>query len=187
MSLLTVLSGPSAVGKGTVVAEVRRRRPAVWVSVSATTRAPRPGETDGVEYLFVDRARFQSMVRNRQLLEYADYAGNLYGTPRGAVEKHLADGTPVLLEIDLQGARQVRAAMPDAQFVFLAPPSERELERRLVGRATEPPDVRARRMAVARAEIAAQDEFDAVIVNRDVQQAADELLALVADPVCRRA
>src|SRR5882757_449792 len=140
-SRLTVLSGPSGVGKGTVVAAVRARHPHVWVSVSCTTRRPRPGEVDGVQYRFVDRPTFEAMVQRGELLEHAEFAGNLYGTPRAPVREHLAAGTPTLLEIELQGARQVRQSVPDAQFVFLTPPSWDELERRLTGRGTESRDV----------------------------------------------
>jgi guanylate kinase len=181
---LTVLSGPSGVGKGTLVARVRELYPHIWVSVSCTTRAPRPGETDGVEYYFVSRAEFAGMVAAGELLEYAEFAGNLYGTPRAAVEQRLADGVPALLEIDLQGARQVRAAMPDAHLVFLLPPSWEELVRRLTDRGTETPEVVAARLAAARTELAAESEFDAVIVNDDIGRAAAELVALIED-VCR--
>lgn len=178
-SRLTVLSGPSGVGKGTVVAAVRRSFPHVWVSVSATTRQPRPGERDGVEYRFVDRAQFAAMVEQGELLEWAEFAGNLYGTPRRPVLDHLAAGTPALLEIELQGARQVRAAMPEANLVFLTPPSWAELERRLAGRGTEGPDVMAARLERARVELAAEDEFDAVVVNDDVEHAAAQLVGLI--------
>jgi len=180
---LTVLSGPSGVGKGTVVARVRQLFPHVWVSVSATTRARRPGETDGVEYFFVDRAEFLRMADTGELLEYAEYAGNLYGTPRAAVEAQLAAGRPALLEIELQGARQVRASFPDAYLVFLAPPSEAELRRRLAGRGTEQDADVALRLERARVELAAEAEFDAVVVNDDVSRAAAELVALIED-VC---
>jgi len=185
---LTVLSGPSGVGKGTVIAAVRRRRVPVWVSVSATTRLPRPGETDGVEYRFVDRTEFCRMVDAHEMLEHAEYAGNLYGTPRGPVLEKLNDGIPVLLELDVQGARQVRASMPDAQLIFLAPPSMDELVRRLTGRHTEDGRVRAERLALAEEEMAAAGEFDAEVINNDVEQAADELLALMSNnPICRGA
>jgi guanylate kinase len=176
---LTVLSGPSGVGKGTVVARVRELYPHVWVSVSCTTRAPRPGERDGVEYRFVSREQFAEMAARGDLLEYAEFAGNLYGTPRAAVETRLAAGDPTLLEIDLQGARQIRAALPDAQLVFLAPPDWDELERRLSGRGTEIGASVTERLDQARIEIAAADEFDALIVNDDVDRAAGALVALI--------
>jgi guanylate kinase len=178
-SRLTVLSGPSGVGKGTVVAAVRRSYPHVWVSVSATTRAPRPGERDGREYRFVTREQFQQLIDAGELLEWAQFAGNLYGTPRQPVLDHLAAGTPALLEIELQGARQVRAAMPEAHLVFLTPPTWQELERRLAGRGTEAPDVIAARLERARVELAAEGEFDAVVVNDDVERAAAQLVGLI--------
>lgn len=176
---LTVLAGPSGVGKGSVVAVVRRRHPDVWLSVSVTTRAPRPGETDGVEYHFVDQAEFDRMVADGELLEHDSHLGASYGTPRAPVEARLAAGEPALLEIDLQGARQVRAAVPDAQLVFLAPPSFDELARRLVGRGTEDPAKVRQRLDRARIEMAAEDEFDVVVVNDDLERAADALVALM--------
>lgn len=177
---LTVLAGPTAVGKGTVSADIRARHPEIWLSVSATTRAPRPGEIDGVHYFFVDEARFDEMVENGELLEWAVVHGaHRYGTPRAAVEERLAAGRPVLLEIDLQGARQVKTSMPGAHFVFLAPPSWDELVRRLVGRGTEGESERERRLETARVELAAESEFDLVIVNDDVTRAADELAAVM--------
>jgi guanylate kinase len=179
MPRLTVLSGPSGVGKGTVVATVRQLYPHVWVSVSCTTRHPRPGERDGVEYRFVDRPKFAELAEAGELLEWAEFAGNLYGTPRAPVEAHLAAGDPAVLEIELSGARQVRAAMPDALLVFLAPPSWAELERRLGGRGTEDPARVAARLERARIELAAEAEFDRVIVNDDVGRAAAELVELM--------
>jgi guanylate kinase len=176
---LTVMSGPSGVGKGTVVDAVRRLFPHVWISVSATTRAPRPGELDGVQYHFVDRATFARMVETGELLEHAEFVGNLYGTPREPVEKRLVAGTPALLEIELQGARQVREVIPEAQFVFLAPPSWAELERRLVGRGQHRTEEIRARLARARLELAAEGEFDKVIVNDDVERAAAELVELI--------
>lgn len=176
---LTVLSGPSGVGKGTVVGQVRRLFPHVWVSVSCTTRTPRPGESDGVQYHFVNDAQFDELIADNQLLEHATFAGNRYGTPRKPVEQHLAAGRPTVLEIELQGARQIRATMPEAQFVLLAPPSMSELRERLLGRRTEgPPDLEAR-LARAEIELAAADEFDQVIVNDDVERAAAELVRLI--------
>ena len=174
-----MLSGPSGVGKSTVVQHVRAVRPDVWLSVSATTRRPRPGETHGVEYFFVDHAEFADLVARGELLEYAEFAGNFYGTPRAPVVERLEQGTPVLLEIELQGARQVRASMPEALLVFLLPPSWDELVRRLVGRGTEPADVIARRLETARVELAAESEFDATVVNASVEQAAEALVGLM--------
>lgn len=177
---LVVLAGPTAVGKGTVAAAVRERHPDVWISVSATTRPPRPGEVDGVHYWFVSEAEFDRLVAEDQMLEWAVVHGrHRYGTPRGPVEEALAAGRPSLLEIDLQGARQVRASMPGALFVFLKPPSWDELVRRLVGRGTESDEERTRRLETAVAELAAEPEFDVSIVNHEVHAAADELVALM--------
>lgn len=173
---LLVLTGPSGVGKGTVVAELRRLRPDVWVSVSATTRAPRPGEVDGVAYHFWSQDRFDATVAEGGFLEWAEFAGNRYGTPRAAVAERLAAGQSVLLEIELQGARQVRVAMPAALTVFLTPPSWAALEARLRGRGTEDEAAIARRLERARHELDAAGEFDAVVVNDDVVRAARELV-----------
>jgi guanylate kinase len=183
---LTVLSGPSGVGKGSVVAAVRRSHPEVWLSVSVTTRSPRPGEVEGEHYHFVKDAEFDRMISAGEFLEYATYAGNRYGTPRQPVLDRLLAGTPALLEIELQGARQIRAGMPEARLVFLSPPSWEELVRRLVGRSTEAADVVARRLEQARLELAAEHEFDAVVVNDEIQRAADRLVALMVDPPATR-
>ncbi|MFE7426928.1 MULTISPECIES: guanylate kinase [unclassified Streptomyces] len=178
---LTVLSGPSGVGKSTVVAHMRKAHPEAWLSVSATTRKPRPGEQDGVHYFFVDNDEFDKLIANGELLEWAEFAGNRYGTPRRAVLERLDAGEPVLLEIDLQGARLVRQSMPDARLVFLAPPSWEELVRRLTGRGTESAEVIERRLAAAKVELAAESEFDTTLVNTSVQDVARELLALMLE------
>ncbi|MCW2875814.1 guanylate kinase [Actinacidiphila oryziradicis] len=176
---LTVLSGPSGVGKSTVVAHMRKVHPEVWLSVSATTRKPRPGEKPGVQYYFVDDDEFDKLVANGELLEWAEFAGNRYGTPRGAVLEKLAAGESVLLEIDLQGARLVRESMPEAQLIFVAPPSWEELVRRLTGRGTESPEVIKERLAAARVELAAESEFDVTLVNTSVEDVARELLTFM--------
>lgn len=175
-----VLAGPTAVGKGTVAARVRDKHPDVWLSVSVTTRRPRPGEVDGVHYHFVDDARFDEMIAAGDLLEWAVVHGAArYGTPRQPVADALASGRLALLEIDLQGAQQIRASMPDALFVFLAPPTWEELVRRQLGRGTEDAAERERRLETARRELAAESEFDVTIVNREVEEAGEELVALM--------
>jgi guanylate kinase len=179
-SRLVVLAGPTAVGKGTVAACVRQDHPDIWISVSVTTRRPRPGEVDGVHYHFVDDDEFDRLVASDGLLEWAVVHGMArYGTPRAPVDEHLAAGQAALLEIDLQGARQVRERMPGALMVFLAPPSQAELERRLVGRGTETAEERARRLETAREEMAAEGEFDVTIVNTDVTSACKALVDLI--------
>lgn len=178
---LVVLSGPSGVGKGTVVAEVRRRCPDLWVSVSATTRRPRPGEVDGVSYHFWDEPTFASTIAAGGFLEWAEFAGNRYGTPRAPVQEHLESGQSVLLEIELRGARQVRAAAPEALMVFLTPPDLATLEQRLMGRGTEDAAAITRRLQRASSELAAASEFDVVIVNDDVLRAAGQLVDLLDD------
>lgn len=179
---MTVLAGPTAVGKGTVSADIRARFPEVWLSVSATTRPPRPSEIDGVHYYFVSDAEFDRMIEDNELLESALVHGRYrYGTPRGPVLKALAECKLALLEIDLQGARQVKQTMPQAHFVFLAPPSWDELVRRLIGRGTESAEEQERRLRTAKVELAAESEFDVTIINSDVHVAADELVAVMRE------
>ena len=177
---LTVLAGPTAVGKGTVSTYIRDNYPNVWLSVSATTRPPRPGEQDGVHYFFKSPEEFDALIEAGELLEWAVVHGqNRYGTLRSTVEAAIADGRSVLLEIDLQGARQVKQAVPDAKFVFLAPPSWEEMVRRLVGRGTETADEQQQRLETAKLELAAEPEFDHTVINDDVRRAADELVSLM--------
>jgi guanylate kinase len=177
---LTVLSGPSGVGKSTVVRSLRRAWPQIWLSVSVTTRKPRPGEVDGREYHFVGEHDFDGMVAAGELLEWAQFAGNKYGTPRAPLKDKLRAGLPSLLEIDVAGARQVRQAVPGALLVFLAPPSWAELVRRLTGRETEPPEVIRARLEAARAELEAGSEFDITLVNTSVEDVCSRLVALMA-------
>ncbi|GAB2516790.1 guanylate kinase [Nocardia heshunensis] len=177
---LVVLVGPSAVGKSTVVRCVRERLPELVFSVSATTRAPRPGEVDGQDYRFVTREKFDVMIDDGELLEWADIHGGLQrsGTPAAPVREALATGHHVLIEVDLEGARSIRKAMPEAKLVFLAPPSWDELVSRLTSRGTESPEVIERRLQTARTELAACDEFDIVIVNDHVTTACEQLVSL---------
>lgn len=176
-----VLTGPTAVGKGTVIAELKKVMPDLWFSISATTRDPRPGEVDGVNYYFVTHERFDELVQNNEMLEWALVHGlNKYGTPRGPVEKAMADGFTVLLEVDLAGARQIRESMPEATQIFLAPPSWEELEARLKGRGTESAAEQQRRLETAKVELAAESEFDEVVVNETVAQATEDLLKIMA-------
>ncbi|GAB3631542.1 hypothetical protein GCM10027421_08950 [Microbacterium shaanxiense] len=178
-SRLLVLAGPTAVGKGTVAAHIRENHPEIHLSISATTRPPRPGEIDGVHYFFVDDAEFDRLIAEDALLEHAIvHNRSRYGTPRAPIDKALAEGKTVLLEIDLQGARQVRTAEPSATLIFLLPPSWDELVHRLVGRGTEDEEERARRLRTAKVELAAQSEFDYRIVNEDVATAAREVVEL---------
>jgi guanylate kinase len=178
---VVVLSGPSAVGKSTVVRCLRDRVPDLHFSVSVTTRAPRPGEVDGVDYSFVTREQFQELIDADALLEWAEIHGGLHrsGTPARPVRAAVAAGRPVLIEVDVAGARAVKAAMPEAVSVFLAPPSWAELEARLVGRGTETPEVMARRLDTARAALAAKGDFDQVVVNSDLESACSELVSLL--------
>ncbi len=177
---VAVVSGPTAVGKGTVVAALHRRHPEIVISRSATTRPPRPGERDGVEYDFVTDEQFDALVADGGLLEWAVvHNSHRYGTPRHLVEEAVAAGRTVVLEIDMQGARQVRESYPQAEHIFLAPPSWQELKRRLIGRGTETPEQQARRLRTARRELAAVDEFDAVVINDTVDHAVESLVDLL--------
>ncbi|THG33584.1 guanylate kinase [Naasia lichenicola] len=177
---LVVLAGPTAVGKGTVAAHIRAHHPEVLLSVSATTRKPRPGEVEAVNYYFVDDAEFDRMIEHSEFLEWATvHNASRYGTPKAPIIAALERGRSVLLEIDIQGARQVRQAFPEARLVFLLPPTWDELVRRLVGRGTEDAEERERRLATARVELAAQDEFDYRVVNSDVETAAQEVVHLM--------
>lgn len=180
---LVVLAGPSGVGKSSVVSELRKLYPDLWFSVSATTRAQRPGERDGVDYRFVSADEFDRMIKNDDLLEWAEIHRGIHrsGTPKAPIEARLAAGQPALVEVDLAGARNLREAMPEAFLVFLSPPSWEALVERLVGRGTEAPEVVERRLQTAKEELAAQDEFDAVVVNTDLRSAAVDLLKLILD------
>jgi guanylate kinase len=176
---LFLITGPSGVGKGTLVAALLARHPQIWLSISATTRAPRSGEIDGQHYFFLERDAFEAKVAQGGLLEWAEFAGNCYGTPRDPVELQLAAGRPVLLEIELEGARQVRRTFPAGRQIFVAPPSFAELERRIRGRGTDAAAAIQRRLARAREELAASAEFDAVLVNGDLEAAGQELERLI--------
>jgi guanylate kinase len=172
-----VITGPSGVGKGTLIRLLLDRFPAMKLSVSATTRAPRPGEQDGVDYHFLTPEEFQERIDNDEFLEWAEYAGNRYGTLKSELER---DAHPLVLEIEVQGARQVRERVPDATSVFIMPPSDEALRTRLVGRGSDSPEQIERRLAVAREELAAQEDFDYVVVNDDLDAAVEKLSRLVA-------
>lgn len=174
-----VLAGPSGVGKGTVVRELIKQKPEVFLSVSATTRKPRPEEVHDDHYLFLTEIEFQAEISNGNLLEYAQFAGSWYGTPRKPVEDKINSGKTVILEIDLQGARQVKKSMPDAFLVFLKPPSIEELKRRLIDRGTENSIELDTRLKVAIGELEAENEFDAVVINEDIQSAVSQLITLL--------
>lgn len=182
---IIIVSGPSGVGKGTVLKEVMKRNPSLRYSVSATTRAMRPGEVDGVQYYFVDRPCFEEMIESGALLEYASYAGNYYGTPEKAVNDALEKGISVVLEIEVQGALQVMERRADAIAVFIAPPSFHELRRRLAGRGDTAPDIAARRLKIAVQECLAASKYQYIITNDSVEQAADEFQAILTAESCR--
>lgn len=175
----TVLVGPSGVGKGTVLSVLCDKYPQVWVSVSVTTRRPRPGEIDGKHYYFISDSEFDDLIASNGLLEWAQYQTSRYGTPRCDVEEKIGSGRAVIMELEVQGARQVRSKLNPLRTVFLAPPSWEDLEKRLRGRGTEPGPVIERRLATAREELACMDEFDVVVVNDKVADAAEELVNLI--------
>jgi guanylate kinase len=181
-----VITGPSGVGKGTLIRALRERIPELELSTSATTRAPRAGERDGIDYHFLTPAQFDARLRAGDFLEHATYSGNRYGTLRDEVTRRIASGRPVVLEIEVQGARQVRESMPEAMAVFIAPPSEQALRARLEGRGADPPQQVDARLKVAEEELAAQPEFAHVIVNDDLDQAIGELEAIVRAALAER-
>ena len=183
---LFVITGPSGAGKGTVLKQVIQSLDQLYFSVSATTRAPREGEVDGVHYHFLTRERFEQLIEADRFLEYARYAENYYGTLLDPVEEHLAQGHDVILEIELQGALQVKKRLPQAVLVFIAPPSFEELENRLRGRGTEQEEVILKRLAIAREECAHMDEFRYIVVNDEVASAADRLRAVMLSHRCLR-
>lgn len=182
---LIVVSGPSGAGKSTVVFKAINGRDKMCFSTSVTSRKPRPGEVDGREYFFIDAARFEQMVRNDELLEHAVYVGNYYGTPRKFVEDKLSAGESVFLDIEVQGARQVKEKMPDAIMIFLIPPSLGELKKRLESRGTETEETIKGRLARAREEYAEADFYDYIVVNDDIDSAANELLSILTAEKCR--
>lgn len=181
VSRLAVIAGPTAVGKGTVVRHLIEAHPEIRLSISATTRAPRPGEIDGVDYYFWSMARFDEAIANNEMLEHATVHGlNRYGTPRAAVESALAKGEKIVLEIDIQGAKQIKESMPEALTIFILPPSWEELVRRLSTRGTENPAEQAKRLETALVELAAAEEFDFSVINDDVDKCANKVLELMS-------
>jgi len=176
---LVIISAPSGTGKGTVIDELLKRRPDYIFSVSATTRTPRPGEVDGVAYSFITRDRFCEMIANDMFLEHAEYVGNFYGTPAGPVDGYLEDGRTVILDIEVQGAKQVIAKKPDALTIFIVPPDMRELENRLRGRGTDTEEKLEARLERARQELNEKYHYKYIVVNDNVSRAADEILEII--------
>ncbi len=176
---LTVLTGPSGVGKGTIVRKILDNHRDVWLSISATTRQPRSGEIDGQHYLFLEKKEFQKIIDKEGFLEWASFSNNYYGTPKKIVKEKIEKGTNVLLEIELEGARQIRKSFPEALQIFIAPPNLYELEKRIRGRGTETEEDIRNRLAIANKEIIAKKEFDAVVVNKDIDQAFREIEGLM--------
>ena len=178
--LLIVLSAPSGAGKGTIIKKLMDDDRSLKLSVSATTRSPRPGEVDGEDYFFLSREEFEDLVKNGEMLEHAEYVGNCYGTPKGPVERWLEDGLDVILEIDVQGGAQVKEIMPECVSIFILPPSMRELENRLRGRSTEQDEVVDARLEAARNEVHRAEDYDYVVVNDEVEVAAEEIRTIIA-------
>ena len=186
MAKVFVITGPSGVGKGTLIRGLLERIPELELSVSATTRPPRPGERDGVDYHFLTPEEFDRALANGEFVEHATYSGNRYGTLRAELERRLRAGLPVVLEIEVQGARQVRDAMPEAEAVFIAPPSREALRARLIGRGTDPPEQVDARLRRAEEELDAQSEFQHVVVNDRLEEATQELAEIVSSAQGRR-
>lgn len=179
--LVVVITGPSGVGKGTLIRELRAEIPELGYSISATTRPARPGEQDGVNYYFLSPEQFAGRVQEHGFIEHAEYAGNQYGTLRSEIDRHVSERQPVLLEIELAGARQIRESVPEALQIFVAPPSMEALRTRLIGRGTDSPEQVEKRLKIAEAEVAARTEFDVQVVNDRLEDATDELTRIIRD------